>query len=183
MNIKGGQTVNATSTNQSITIDSKEGRAFLRKVAGKRHDWAEEWSLYANASDGWRVTFWRSVRGAIGEPDSCVTVVTDSAVRQDGRTGLVRSFEDSAEVVVPTATRVWLRGGDARTAAKLLLDGWHFRVQHSSGSTSSSHHGLAFLSLQAERRGPRPNDNWDAVEIGGSTTVVHGTIVCRGAVE
>jgi len=172
-----------TTTHQTISINSQECRAFLKKVANKRQDWAEEWSLYANASDGWKVTFWRSVKGAIGEPDAYVTVETDSIVWQDGKTGRVKPFDDSEEVIVPAATRVWLRGGDVRTAAKLLLDGWHFRVQHSGGSTSSSRHGLSFLSLKAERRGVKVNDNWDTVEVGGSTTLVNGTIVCRGAVE
>lgn len=172
-----------TTTHQSISIDSKDGKAFLRKVANKRQDWAEEWQLFANASEGWKLTFWRSVKGEIGEPDAYVTVETDSVVRQDGESGVVKPFEDAAEVTVPTASRVWLRGPDARTAAKLLLDGWHFRVQHGAGSTSSSRHGLAFLSLHAERRGPKLNDNWDTVEVGGSTTLVNGTIVVRGAVE
>ena len=172
-----------TTTHQTVSLESKEGKAFLRKVAKTHQNWSEEWNLYANASDGWRLTFSRSVKGKIGEPDVYVTVETDAAVVQEGETGLRKTCEDSKEVVVPAATRVWLRGADARTAAAFLLDGWRFIVLHSAGSTSSSQHGLAFLSLLAERRGLKKNDNWDTVEIGSSTTLVNGTVVCRGAVE
>ena len=174
-----------TTTNQSISIDSKEGRAFLRKVARTRHDWSEEWHLDASAGGGWKVTFWRHVKGSVGEPDAYVSVETDSVVVQDGRTGVVECNDGPAPVtvIVPAATRFWLRGGDARTAANLLLDGWRFRVQHSEGSPHSRRYGLAFVSLHAERRGLGVNDNWDSVEIGGSTTLVNGTVVCRGAVE
>lgn len=172
-----------TATHQTISIASKEGKAFLRKVARTRQDWSEEWSIYANASDGWKLTFSRSVKGEIGEPDVYVTVETDAVVAQEGEAGLRKPFEDGKDVLVPAATRVWLRGPDARTAASFLLDGWRFSVLHSSGSTLSSRHGLAFLSLHAEKRGTKQNDNWDTVEIGGSTTLVNGTIVCRGAVQ
>lgn len=175
--------MNATTTNQSITIDSKEGRAFLRKVARSRHEWREEWQFRASPETDWKVTFSRTVAGEVGEPDSYVTVETDAVVCRRGNTGLVKCFHDSDEVVVPEARVARLSGADARTAATLLLDGWRFEVSQSSGSTSSSKHGLAFLSLHVERRGCRANDNWDSLEIGVASVLVNGQFVVRGAVE
>lgn len=175
--------MNATSTIQSITIDSKEGRAFLRKVARSRHEWREEWHFRASPETDWKIVFSRTVKGDVGEPDVCVTVETDAVVSLYGKTGLVRSFDDSDEVRVPQATVARLSGPDARTAASLLLDDWRFEVLHSAGSTSSSKHGLAFLSLHVEKRGLKADDNWDSLEIGSASVLVNGDFVVRGAVE
>ena len=175
--------MNATTTNQTITINSKEGKAFLRKVARSRHEWREQWTLSAFAVDGWRIKFGRHVKGAIGEPDSYVTVETDAVVRKDGNWGLQPATDEASEVFVPEATRVWLHGSEARTAAKFLADGWRFSVEHSSGSVSATRHGLAFQYLQAEKHGEKASDNWDSIQIGCTTTFVKGTIVCRGASE
>ena len=112
-----------------------------------------------------------------------MTVQTDAAVGRRGNTGLVKCFHDSDEVVVPEARVARLSGADARTAATLLLDGWRFEVSQSAGSTSSSKHGLAFLSLHVERRGCGANDNWDSLEIGVASVLVNGQFVVRGAVE
>lgn len=175
--------MNATSTNQFITIDSKEGKAFLRKVARSWHEWRQEWHFRASQETDWKITFSRTVKGEVGEPDSYVTVETDAVVGRRGNTGLVKSFHDSDEVVVPAATVARLSGADARTAATLLLDGWRFEVSQSAGSTSSSKHGLAFLSLHVERRGGKAKDNWDSLEIGCASVLVNGGFVVRGAVE
>jgi hypothetical protein len=172
-----------TSTVQFIAIDSKEGKAFLRKVARSWHEWRQEWHFRASAETDWKVTFTRTVKGEIGEPDAYVTVETDAVVGRRGNTGLVKSFHDSDEVVVPAATVARLSGADARTAATLLLDGWRFEVSQSAGSTSSSKHGLAFLSLHVERRGSKAKDNWDSLEIGCASVLVNGQFVVRGAVE
>lgn len=172
-----------TTTNQTISIVSKEGKAFLRKVARSRHEWQEEWHFRASPETGWRITFSRTVKGAVGEPDAYVTVETDAVVERRGDTGRVKSFSDSSEVIVPEATVARLSGADARTAATLLLDGWWFEISHSSGSTSSSKHGLAFLSLHVERRGTKATDNWDSLEIGSASVLINGAFVVRGAVE
>jgi len=174
--------VNAT-THQTISIDSKEGKTFLRKVARSCHEWRQEWSLRAGADTDWKITFCRMVCGEVGEPDAHVTVETDARIHRHGHTGRVKSFDDSNEVIVPEATRVLLSGANARTAATLLLDGWRFEVSHSAGSTSSSKHGLAFLSLHVERRGSKSTDNWDSLEIGSASVLVNGVFVVRGAVE
>lgn len=174
--------MNATATHQSITIDSKEGRAFLRKVARSRHEWREEWRLHAGPQTNWNVTFTRTVSGDVGEPDHVVTVETDAPVHLYGQSGLVPD-EGPHRVTVPAATRLWLCGADARTAAKLLLEGWRFTVVHSAGSPSSREHGLAFLYLTVERRGEKADDNWDSLELGGQSVFVDGNFVIRGAVQ
>ena len=171
-----------TTTIQSIKVDSKEGKAFLRKVARSNHSWREQWTFSASADDGWRIKFGRNVKGAIGEPDAYVTVETDAVVGKDGKWGLIQR-EEGSEVFVPEATRVWLHGSEVRTAAKFLSDGWRFSVEHDPGSISSSKHGLTFLHLQIEKHGEKASDNWDALQIGCTTTFVKGTIVARGAVE
>lgn len=172
-----------TTTHQTVSIASKEGKAFLRKVARSRHEWRNEWHFRASPETGWKITFSRTVKGSIGEPDACVTVETDAVVERRGSTGRVKSFDDSLEVIVPEATVARLSGADARTAATLLLDGWRFEISQSSGSTSSSRHGLAFLSLHVERRGTKATDNWDSLEIGSASVLVNGSFVIRGAVE
>ena len=53
--------MNATSTNQFISIDSKEGKAFLRKVARSWHEWRQEWHFRASAETDWKITFSRTV--------------------------------------------------------------------------------------------------------------------------
>ena len=169
-----------TTTYQRIAIDSKEGKAFLRTVARTHNDWKNEWHFRASPETDWKITFSRTICGEVGDPDVYVQVETDSVVSVDGRGGKVKSFSDSEEVFVPHATIARLTGSDVRTAARLLLDGWKFCVQHSGGSTSSSKHGLAFVSLHVERR---TGENWDDLSIGGESVFVNGSFVCRGAVE
>lgn len=169
-----------TTTHQTVSLDSKEGKAFLRKVRRARLPWPEEWCLHASPETDWKVVFSRTVKGDVGEPDSYVSVATDSLVVVYGESGTVKSFSDSEPVVVPAATVARLSGADVRTAAKLLLDGWRFVVTQSAGSTSSSRHGLAFLSLHVENR---TGDNWDSLEIGSASVLVNGCFVIRGAVE
>lgn len=169
-----------TTTYQRIAIDSKEGKAFLRKVARSPYEWKNEWHFRASPETDWKIVFSRTVCGEIGDPDVYVQVETDSVVSVDGKVGKVKSFHDSDEVFVPHATIARLSGSDVRTAARLLLDGWKFCVRHSAGSTSSSKHGLAFVSLQVDRH---TNGGRDDLSIGGESVFVNGSFVCRGAVE
>jgi hypothetical protein len=169
-----------TVTNQTVSINSKEGKSLLRKIV--RHPLAAfrdgEWHLRANDATEWHVEFWRRVPGEIGEPDRTVTVSTDAVVCLEGRTGSVKPFDDAAVVTVPQCRYVHLWGSDCATAARLLLDGWRLVACHSSGSTSSSLHGLAFIRLQAEKR---DTHHWATVGIGTETVFVNGTRVIVGA--
>lgn len=169
-----------TTTYQRIAIESKEGKAFLRKVARSKHEWKNEWHFRASPETDWKIVFNRTVCGEIGDPDVYVQVETDAVVSLDGKGGKVKSFHDSDEVFVPAATVARLNGSDVRTAARFLLDGWRFSIKHSAGSTSSSKHGLAFLSLHVEKH---TSENWDDLEIGCASVFVNGSFVIRGAVE
>ena len=170
------------TTHQAISIESKEGKSFLRKVARSTGlPWREEWSLYASEETEWHVVFRRTIPGEIGEPDQYVEVSTDSVVTFSGENGRVKVFDDADEVVIPECSRVSLDGQDCRTAAKFLADGkWRLVVVHSGGSTSSSKHGLSFIYLQLERRNP---DSWDILSIGSHSVLVNGVHVVRGAAE
>ena len=161
-------------TCQFASLDSNTGRGLLRKVARHEPKWRDEWSLRAGEDTDWKVVFHRRIDGDIGEPDATVDVETDSVVRFQGKTGLRQAFADSKEVVVPQCRSIWLRGRDAALVAKFLLDGWHLRVTHSAGSTSSSEHGLSFVYLSLVK-------DCDEVEIGSWTVLVNGTQVCSGA--
>ena len=170
-----------STTTQAISVESKEGRAFLRKVSRSQSlKWREEWSLYASKETEWKVVFQRTVVGGIGDPDQYVEVSTDSVVAFSGETGKSRYFADSEEVLVPQCERVSLSSSDCRTAARFLSEGdWRLCVSHSRGSTSSSKHGLGFIRLTLERRG----SSWDILGIGSETVLVNGVRVIAGAAE
>lgn len=166
----------SSTTFQTVEIKSKQGKSFLRKVAKSDHKWQEEWHLRASPESDWHVEFIRRIEGDIGEPDECVTVRTDETILFYGETGKVTPFYDAREVIVPQCSVVHVNGGDAKTVAEFLADGWRLSVCHSSGSTSSSKHGLAFISLGLERGRSR-------VEVGGESVLVNGVFVLRGACE
>ena len=169
-----------STTLQAVEIGSKEGKAFLRRVVRQNLARRDEWTLYATQDEGWRVILYRTVAGKTGEPDQSVRVETDAGVSLTGETGLRKPFSDAAEVIVPEPRRLALHGGDVRTAAKLLLDGWHFVVTASAGSTTSSKLGLAFHRLTLERRG---DTGWDIVGIGHESVYVNGDRVIAGSVD
>lgn len=162
------------TTIQSASLDTNTGKGLLRKIVRHRPTWNDEWTLHAGESTDWKVVFTRRTRGELGNPDTEVVVETDSAVRQQGKTGLVRSFHDSEEVTVPQTRWISLWACDTATVAKFLLDGWSLEVTHSAGSTSSSQEGIAFSYLSLVK-------GCQKVEIGGQTTYVRGQQVCSGA--
>ena len=153
-------------------VDGDADRAkFLRRVLRE-----EGWSMHARANEDWQITFRRSTKAKTGDPDVDVTVRLKDKISLVGKWGKQRSFSDAEEVFVPKPDRVWLHYGSVQTAAKFLLEGSHFLIGGSSGSTSSSKHGLAFVSLVAMVK----HDN---VMIGYQSVYVNGQMVCCGSVE
>lgn len=153
-------------------VDGDAERAkFLRRVLRE-----DGWSMHARADEEWQITFRRSTKAKTGDPDVDVTVRIVDKISVVGKWGPQRSFSDSDEVIVPKPSRVWLHYGAVQTAAKFLLDGCHFTICGSSGSTSSSRHGLAFVSLHALVR-------TDHVMVGYQSVYVNGNMVCCGSVE
>lgn len=170
-------------TIQNVTADSKECGKFLRKVVrdNLNSSYGNGWRIRFSAATGWKARFERTVKGAIGEPDSEIEVQTDFAVTMpaDSRFGTIASFADSLPVVVSRPVSVWVDGSDAATLAKLLADGSRLALVCSSGSTNSSKIGLSFYSLEAAF----PGIPYGAVTIGSQTVAKDGqTIVC-GAVS
>ena len=160
----------ATTTHQTISSD-KDRAKLLRRVMRE-----SGWSMSANAGDDWQVVFRRTISGKPGDPDLEVTVRLEDRVAIVGKWGDQRSFHDSEIVYVPKPTRVWLHYASAQTAAKFLLSGSKFTICGSAGSTSSSKHGLAFVSLDALV-------GHDQIIIGDQSVYVHGRMVCCGSVE
>lgn len=154
-------------------VNDKDRSKFLRKVLRE-----DGWFLSAWKDRGWALTFRKTVKGDVGEPDVDVTVVLDDKVSICGKWGNVKSFEDSNEVYIPEPRMMHLSYGAVRTVAKFLLEGCHLSIYGSSGSTSSSKHGLSFVSLQCSVKGCN-----DTITIGTESTYVNGKIVCCGAVE
>jgi len=159
-----------TTTHHRIEGDADRAK-FLRRVLRE-----DGWDMYARASDDWQITFGRVIKGKPGDPDVDVTVRIKDKVSLVGKWGKQRSFSDSEEVIVPKPDRMWLTYGSVHTAAKFLLEGSHFLISGSSGSTNSSQHGLAFVSLQAMVK-------TDNVMIGHQSVYVNGRMVCCGSVE
>lgn len=165
-------TIESVPTNTTHRIETDSDRAkFLRRVLRE-----DGWNMYARASDDWQIAFGRVIKGKPGDPDVDVTVRLKDKISVVGKWGKQRSFSDAQEVIVPKPDRAWLTYGSVQTAAKFLLDNSHFAICGSSGSTSSSEHGLAFVSLKA-------GIGRDMIEIGHQSVYVHGKMVCCGSVE
>lgn len=150
-----------------------ERAKFLRKVLRE-----DGWVISARKESDWNVRFHRTIRGKIGEPDIEVDVIMDDKVCVQGRFGQVRSFSDSEEVYIPEPTRIHLSYASVHTVARMLLDGCFLYVLGSAGSTSSSKHGLAFLTLECRLKGID-----DRITIGHPSVYVNGRMVICGTVE
>jgi len=161
-------------TYQSVEIESKEGKRFLRQVI-RDCDWRER----ASAGTDWRVEVSRTIKGATGQPDTTVTVRTDAVVGKSGKLGLVQAFSDSkpVQVVAPSAMFCW--NTESAVLAKMLLDGSRLTICASSGSTHSSQLGLAFYRLEATISGCA----YGSVVVGCETVSKDGQTIISGAVS
>jgi hypothetical protein len=171
------------STYQSVALATKEGKAFLRKVLrdNERAGWSDGWTADARESDGWRVDFSRTIKGETGEPDASVNVRTDLVVMLSGKTGAeVASFSDSRPVCVPRPKRLFMHGSDATALVSLLIHGAdRLTIHSSSGSTSSSEHGLAFAHLGVRVHG----EQYSEVQVGGTTVYKDGGRIVSGSID
>lgn len=165
------ETCKATPTTQRLGDNDRS--KFLRKVLRE-----DGWKIYARSTKDWHITFAKTIEGNPGEPDVDITVILEDTISVRGKWGSVKSFIDSDEVYIPSPTRLHLSYSDVHVVAKLLLDGCRLSILGSSGSTSSSKHGLAFVSLESTVRGCD-----GTVDVGSQSTYVHGKMVCCGAVE
>lgn len=156
-------------TLQFVDLETKQGIAFLRKVAK-----TGGWRIIAS-DPSWGISFLKEIEGELGEPNVSVKVNTQTIIAQPKRVGIVKSFYDSEEVIVPAPKFINLR--DAQTFAKLYLAGFkHWSIESHAGSTSSSRHGLSFASLEG-------TDGNCRVTLGGETVFKDGQTICSGVVE
>lgn len=168
-------TVTETPTSTKHEIDTAAERIkFLRRVLLRD----EDWTMRALASDDWQITFRRTIKGKPGDPDVDIVVTIKDKITLAGKYGKQRSFSDADEVYVPQPDRVHLSYGAVKTLAKFLLEDSHILITGSSGSTSSSKHGIAIVSLSAMVKGCN-----DSVTIGHDSIYVNGKIVMCGSVE
>lgn len=166
------------TTHQRIEVGTPAGKAALRRIARGK---SSEWYLVAGDSTQWKLRFVRRIDGKIGEPDQTVEIDTDLHVSREGERGVVRGSSDSEEVIIPEATAASLFGTDVCTVAQFISEGWRLSVEHSSGSITSSKHGLAFRRLCLNR--VDKCGRWDTVDVGATNVLINGTTVVGGAVQ
>lgn len=179
------------STVQSVSLDSKEGKAFLRRVVRENDklSWDEAWSAWGRAeyaSDGyarWTLEFTREVKQGIGLPDLRITVVvTDPPI---GYTGPLSSgVEDTRTldqyekpVFVHRPNRFILHRGDCGAFAELLERGWKCHVVATRGSISSSEFGMSFYYVDMNK------NHYRGVTVGGQTVAANGKRIVHGPVD
>lgn len=166
----------ASTTFQTVSTDSPEWRKLLRRIIRDRGD---GWTIRATSPE-WRIEFRREIKGKLGEPDQEIRISTDARITcpADSRFGLKQSFDDSKPVEIPKPDRCWLRYSSVSTVCHLLLNGGRLEIDPSSGSTSSSHHGLSFVALAVVF----PDVSYSRAEI-GCTVYVNGRRVISGPLE
>ena len=125
------ETCKNTPTTQRLSENDRS--KFLRKVLREGG-----WCISARSMNDWAITFRKTIKGDVGEPDVDVTVVLEDKVSVYGKWGSVKSFSDSDEVYIPKPTMMHLNYAAVQTVAKFLLEGCHLSIYGSSGSTSSS---------------------------------------------
>lgn len=167
------------ATMQQVAMESKEGKAFLRKVVrdNQRLGWNEEWDVRANASTDWKLRFTRVVKGEIGEADSEIVVDTDLEAGRAKSGDIRQSFSDCKPVQMATIKGLTLRGADLVTLCGVLSQGAGINIAAHAGSSSSSQHGLSFY--QAELSG----EGFKGLSIGSQAVAVNGQRVICGDVS
>lgn len=172
-----------TVTLQRVELDTKEGKRFLRRVIRENEELRcnEMWSVDACPAQGWKLRFYRTVKGDIGDPDREVEVMTDETVGipRESECGEVKAFEDSQPVIIPHPTRLWLNMSPVSTLAEHLAKGGKVRIEASAGSTTSSCSGLAFLTLDLTSRCKTGRTSCVTLS---QTVFINGRTVCSGAV-
>ena len=167
----------AINTFQSIEIESKAGRAFLRKVANNDFPMDNGWKAYASEATQWKWRFSREIDNGIGMPRTLIEVTTNSrCCGASTERETKQSFHDSKPVTLLGIRSVHIHWSACKMLAKLLLDGFSARVERSAGSVSSSEHGLSFYSL--EMRGPI-----GSVYLGSDTIAKDGRTICGGNIS
>ena len=174
-----------TTTIQRVELDTKDGKKFLRRVIrdNQTFDWDEEWRIDARPSTEWKLRFYRTQKGELGDGDNDIEVQTEHAVRlpSERETGDVKSFSDSQSVFVPRPLSLLISSCDVATVAQFLLDGYSLRIEASAGSSNSSEFGLSFIYVLLQKR--KPDGRTLTVQLQGDTVAKDGRPICSGAVS
>ena len=164
-----------------IEVESKEGRAFLRRVAKQNmsSNMNEEWRVLASPATDWKLVFRRTIRAKrIGDFDQDIEVETDCLVSLPSKVGReVQPFHDAKPVFVMTPSYLHFNGNSG-IVAKLLADGFRLEVTASAGSSNSSRHGISTYSVNAVNR----QLGFYGLQIGTETVAMNGHVLIMGAV-
>lgn len=152
-------------TFDSVSIDSPEGKKFLRRVANRPE---EGWIFWTSAAAEWRGEFRRKIESRTGDASAVVTVETDVYASVYGQPGEVG--EEGDTTTIPAVRFVSTNGANV---AALLLAGFRLRLSYDRGSIRSREEGLAFLRLSAHL----PNNYGGGVDL-ESTVTKNGRILC-----
>ena len=158
-----------------ISLDTAEGKKFLRRVKTRK----EDWSAKADKESEWNLEFFRTVKGEVGDPDEEVIVQTDCKIAVDERDfGIEKKNQLGTEetpVTVPHINRIRFEyDSKMRLLCKSLLDGMNLEVVVNRGSINSRQHGVAMISVRARCREYEYPIGWD-------TWIVDGRCVCLGS--
>jgi hypothetical protein len=165
-----------TNTRQILSLDTKDGKRFLRKVIrdNEQASWNQGWIIRARREDGWRLSFDRTIAGKVGQPDLNVSVVTDYRIPSRGKWGAHSSFSDDKPVTIHEPNYLTATTHRTNSMAFFIAEGWRLELCTNRGSTNSSRHGIGFIELQAYK-----NHYLAPVTI-DQTTVINGQVVCSG---
>jgi hypothetical protein len=164
--------------------DEQSVAKLLRKVARDNQSltYSNSWRASASPKTEWKLRFNRTIKGKLGEPDEDIEVQTDIAVRQPSERSIgteCKSFYDSQPVIVHRPSSIHFGDSETATLAKLLSQGAEVHLHASSGSTSSSYHGLAFYHVELTL----PGFPYSGVTIGSQTVTKDGKQIVAGAVN
>lgn len=178
------ETAKPTDTRQRADVDSKEGKAFLRKVVKECKGHAYKWSIGSETSeepDTWFATFHKQINGELGSPDIDIHVRTNIAIRLTpehfGCTEQ-KEYEDYSPLTVPEIRAIQFDYDDVIHFCDCALRGFTFRAERCLGSISSSKHGIVTIGVRA-----RSYEAGYTTRIGTDTLIVNGQPVTFGSIR
>lgn len=133
----------------AVDLTSRHGRRFLSRIASGD----QEWRLTATPDTEWRISFVRDYGSA------CVSRIVTTE-----RVSLSRRPDDDVE-----CSGVFLSVADTTLAARLIMEGWRFRVRQARHGAASV---VEFVAV--------PKSGGHGLAIGGPS-VVGDSLFIRGA--
>ena len=173
-------------TRQSVESDSKEGKAFFKRVIRDMKASTAKWNVRSQdgESDEYRkvfnLSFHRTIKGEIGSPDVDVRVLTDVTVTAHLRDfGIVnQSDSEYTPVKIPLPISIDISYSNVIHLCDCILAGFTFSIEANVGSISSSRHGIAMVGVRARNR-----VKGYTVAVGHDSWIINGNQVCWGCVR